>query len=62
VDYVLKLPFYGAFDYFNLVKSIRPAVIAVTEGDPMIEKTGAGSFGGERLLKQPARFKKIFKF
>ncbi len=39
VDYVLKLPFFADHsDYFNLVKSIHPSVIAVTEGDPMIEK------------------------
>jgi cytidyltransferase-like protein len=39
VDYVLKLPlFENHSDYFNLVKSINPSVIAVTEGDTMIEK------------------------
>jgi FAD synthetase len=39
VDYVLKLPFFTDHtDYFNLVKSIQPSIIAVTEGDPMIEK------------------------
>lgn len=39
VDFVLLLPFFTAdSEYSDLVKSIRPAVIAVTEGDTMIEK------------------------
>lgn len=39
VDYVLKLPFFQSHEeYFNLVKSIKPSVIAVTEGDVRIEK------------------------
>lgn len=39
VDYVLKLPlFTDHADYFNLVKTIKPSVIAVTEGDVMVEK------------------------
>lgn len=38
-DVIIKLPLLNKDeDYFNLVKQIKPSVIAVTEGDPYVEK------------------------
>ena len=38
VDVVVKLPLFKSDkEYFNLVKMIKPSVIAVTEGDKQIE-------------------------
>lgn len=39
VDLVILLPFFTSDqEYFNLVKKIKPSIIAVTKGDPQIEK------------------------
>ena len=39
VDEVISLPpMHGDRDYRELVRTVRPAVIAVTEGDPVISK------------------------
>lgn len=39
VDEVLMLPpMYGDKDYFALVNKINPQIIAVTEGDPVLDK------------------------
>lgn len=39
VDYVLKLPFFQSHqEYSDLVHSIHPSVIAVTEGDIRLDK------------------------
>ncbi len=39
IDYIVTLPYLKTDDeYFKLVEIIRPAVIAVTEGDPYIIK------------------------
>lgn len=39
VDYVLVLPELNTNeDYFHITKTIAPTIIAVTEGDPMIEE------------------------
>ncbi len=38
VDLIIKLPYFSQDDdYFNLVKLIKPTVIAVTKGDPQIK-------------------------
>lgn len=39
VDEVIPLPpMHGDKDYFELVKKINPAVIAITDGDPILDK------------------------
>ena len=39
VDYVLRLPkFSNDKDYFNLVNTVRPEIVAVTKNDPAIRK------------------------
>jgi FAD synthetase len=39
VDEIIELPpMWGYQDYFNLVKKIKPQIIAVTEGDPILDK------------------------
>lgn len=39
IDYIVTLPYLKTDDeYFKLVETIKPAVIAVTEGDPYIIK------------------------
>lgn len=53
VDRVITLPpMNGDADYFDLVKNIRPAVIAVTEGDPVIDKKRqqAAAIGAELVV------------
>jgi cytidyltransferase-like protein len=50
VDYVIKLPLMkNNEDYFNLVKKIKPAIIAVTKSDPLItvKKEQAEEVGAE---------------
>jgi len=38
VDLVIKLPLFSSYnDYFQMVKLIKPKIIAVTEGDSQIE-------------------------
>lgn len=38
VDLVIKLPFLSSDDeYFQMIKLIKPKIIAVTEGDPLIK-------------------------
>jgi rfaE bifunctional protein nucleotidyltransferase chain/domain len=53
VDYVVSLPFLTTDDeYFDMVKKINPSVIAVTEGDLMIEKkqSHASRLGTTRVV------------
>lgn len=39
VDEVIALPLMNSdTDYANLVKDIRPSILALTQGDPMLEK------------------------
>ncbi len=39
VDLIVSLPIMGSdSDYLNLVTKIKPDIIALTEGDPNIEK------------------------
>jgi hypothetical protein len=39
VDEVMELPMMtGDRDYFELIKKIHPDVIALTEGDPILDK------------------------
>lgn len=59
VDYVILLPYLKNFnDYNNLVKNIKPGIIAVTDNDPqlnnkkfMAEKIGAEIKIVTRLIK-----------
>lgn len=38
VDFVIPLPFFESDEnYFRLVKTIKPDIIAVTSGDPLLE-------------------------
>lgn len=56
VDEVIILPpLKGYDDYFNLVQSIHPHVIAVTEGDPQIinKKRQMAQLGGRVVVVTP---------
>lgn len=56
VDEVLELPtMKGDKDYFDLVKKIKPAVVAVTENDPQIEnkKKQIELIGGKLVVVTP---------
>ena len=57
VDFVIKLPLMNGNDsYFSLVKTISPAIIAVTEGDPIItiKQKQADSVGGQLIIASPS--------
>lgn len=50
IDLVILLPYFSSdTDYFNLVKEIRPKIIAVTERDPQLinKKNQAKEVGGK---------------
>jgi rfaE bifunctional protein nucleotidyltransferase chain/domain len=55
VDEVILLPpMHGDPDYYELVQKIKPAVIAVTEGDAaIIKKTQQAKEVGARLVEIP---------
>ncbi len=59
VDAVLMLPFFkSGKDYSDLVKRIRPAVIAVSEGDPLyIKKTKQAKEIGAVVIRVSSLFK-----
>lgn len=56
VDLVIKLPLFTlSEEYFNMVKAIRPKVIAVTDGDSQIEnkRKQAKTIGAEVRIVTP---------
>lgn len=56
VDLVIKLPLFSSSEeYFNMVKIIRPKVIAITEGDLQLEnkKQQAKIVGGKVKIVTP---------
>jgi FAD synthetase len=55
VDEVMELPpMTGNEAYYNLVKKIQPSVIALTEGDPILEqKTKQAEMVGARAILIP---------
>jgi cytidyltransferase-related domain len=56
VDLVIKLPLFSSYnDYFQMVKLIKPKVIAVTEGDIQLEnkKKQAKEVGAEVKIVTP---------
>lgn len=56
VDYILLLPLFTSHSgYYEMVKKIRPAVIAVTDGDPMLEnkRKQAETVGGIVKIVSP---------
>ena len=57
VDYVVVLPELTTHEeYFNITKTIAPSIIAVTEGDPMIEekRKQMESLGGTLKVVTPS--------
>ena len=56
VDLVIKLPLFSSYnDYFQMVKLIKPKIIAVTEGDTQLEnkKKQAKEIGAEVKIVTP---------
>ena len=56
VDYVLRLPkFSNDKDYFNLVNTVRPEIVAVTKNDPALtkKKEQLKKIGGQLKIVTP---------
>lgn len=56
VDMIILLPFFvSGKDYFDLVKSVSPQVVAVTSGDPQIKnkKKQVEAIGGQLKVVTP---------
>ena len=55
VDEVISLPFmHGDRDYYEFVRKVKPAIIAITEGDPhTLKKTEQAQEIGAKLVVIP---------
>src|SRR3990167_5865970 len=56
IDYVLRLPkFSDDKDYFNLVNTVRPEIVAVTKNDPALtkKKEQLKKIGGQLKIVTP---------